>query len=87
MTDVFDRASEVEEAQREDALAAQRRRAGLADKTVADSAVDCQLCGDSIPELRRQAVPGVQMCVECQDEIEKHGFFIRWGRKQTGLTP
>ena len=79
MTDQFDRATEIEEAQREDALQAQARRAGLDGKTVADSALECQLCGDPIPELRRQAVPGVQACWECQNEIEKHGFFIKWG--------
>lgn len=81
MTDIYDRATEIEEAQREDALQAQARRAGLAGKTVADSALACEMCGDLIPELRRQAVPGVQLCWECQNEIEKHGFFIKWSRK------
>ena len=80
--DVFDRATEIEEAQREDALQAQRRRAGLAGKTADDSAHECGMCGDSIPELRRQAVPGVQMCVECQGAIEKHGFFIKWNNNK-----
>lgn len=79
MTDIYDRATEIEEAQREDALQEQTRRAGLAGKTVADSALECEMCGDPIPELRRQAVPGVQCCVDCQNEIEKHGFFIKWG--------
>ena len=78
MTDVFDRATEIEEAQREDALAAQARRAGLAGKTIADSAVDCDLCDEPLPELRRQTIPGVRLCVDCQAGIEKHGFFIRW---------
>lgn len=81
MTDIYDRATEIEEAQREDALQAQARRSGLADKTVADSATECEMCGEAIPELRRQAVPGVQACVACQNEIEKHGFFIKWSGK------
>lgn len=85
--DIYDRATEIEEAQRTDALLAQARRAGLAGKTIADSAADCEMCDDPIPELRRQTLPGVRLCVECQDEIEKHGFFIRWGRSRTGLTP
>ena len=71
MTDVFDRAQEREEADRADALAAQARRAGLAGKTVADSAHDCYLCDEPIPEARRLYVPGVQTCVDCQNDLEK----------------
>ena len=74
MTDQFDRASEIEEAQREDALQAQARRAGLDGKTIADSAEECQMCGEPIPELRRQAVPGVTTCIECQRFSERYGY-------------
>lgn len=28
----------------------------------------CVECGDSIPEARRQALPGVRMCVHCAEE-------------------
>lgn len=31
------------------------------------SSMHCQECGDDIPEGRRQAVPGVKYCVQCQD--------------------
>ncbi len=31
------------------------------------SALHCFDCGQSIPEARRQAVPGVEYCIECQD--------------------
>lgn len=71
MTDMFDRATEREEQQREDALQAQARRAGLAGKTVADSATHCRVCESLIPVARRRAVPGVQTCVVCQADIEK----------------
>lgn len=71
MTDMFDRATEREEQQREDALQAQVRRAGLAGKTVADSATHCCVCESLIPVARRRAVPGVQTCVVCQADIEK----------------
>ena len=71
MTDIFDRASEVEEIARLDALRDQRRRAGLIGKTVADSAHDCSVCDEPIAEKRRQAVPGVQTCIECQEELER----------------
>lgn len=71
MTDMFDRAAEREEQQREDALQAQARRAGLAGKTVADSATHCRVCESLIPVARRRAVPGVQTCVVCQADIER----------------
>lgn len=71
MTDVFDRASEREEADRAQALAAQAQRGGFAGKTVADSASECRICDEPIPELRRQRLPGVQTCVECQKELER----------------
>ena len=28
---------------------------------------DCEDCGESIPEARRRAVPGVSRCVACQE--------------------
>lgn len=70
MTDVFDRATEIEEATREDALDRQSRRAGLAGKTPDDSALVCCQCEAPIPEARRQALPGVQTCVDCQTLLE-----------------
>jgi phage/conjugal plasmid C-4 type zinc finger TraR family protein len=37
-----------------------------------ESLRDCDDCGASIPEARRQAVPGVRLCVACQ-EVEDSG--------------
>nr|WED67849.1 TraR/DksA C4-type zinc finger protein [Pectobacterium colocasium] len=31
----------------------------------------CDACGNEIPEARRLAVPGVELCVGCQ-EVEEH---------------
>lgn len=31
----------------------------------------CAECGEKIPRARRQAVPGVQLCVDCQEYAEK----------------
>jgi phage/conjugal plasmid C-4 type zinc finger TraR family protein len=76
--DQFDRATEVEEAQREDALQAQAWRNATRGKSAADSAENCELCEAAIPLARRVAVPGVQLCVDCQADIERHGFFIHW---------
>jgi phage/conjugal plasmid C-4 type zinc finger TraR family protein len=29
-------------------------------------------CGERIPEARRKAMPGVQLCIGCQELNEKH---------------
>jgi phage/conjugal plasmid C-4 type zinc finger TraR family protein len=31
----------------------------------------CENCDDLIPLARRNAIPGVRLCVECQSELEK----------------
>ena len=72
MTDDIDRAQAREEEMRADALADfERRQAPTADA----SAEQCKCCGETIPEARRLALPGVQTCVECQRDIEAQG---RW---------
>lgn len=70
MSDLADRAADQEAIILAATLAAQERRAGLAGKTVAESATECA-CGEPIPEGRRQALPGVQTCLACQKNIEK----------------
>lgn len=70
MTDIYDRATEREEEARSDALAFQARRAGFVGKTIDDSALECVICDDPIPDARRRALPGVQTCVDCQEELE-----------------
>lgn len=35
------------------------------------SADSCQECGEPIPEARKLAVPGVQYCLHCQNEIDR----------------
>lgn len=69
--DPSDRATELEEIARDDALAEQRFRAGLEGKTVEDSAEECAVCGTDIPQARREAYPGAQTCVHCQEELER----------------
>lgn len=76
MTDIFDRATELEELERRVALQAQTNRAGLVGKTAADSATECADCEEPIPEQRRVAIPGCQRCVECQAQREK-AFYER----------
>ncbi|QNI04207.1 DksA/TraR family C4-type zinc finger protein [Halomonas sp. SH5A2] len=36
-----------------------------------ESLESCEECGDPIPEARRQAIPGVRLCVACQSELDK----------------
>lgn len=31
-----------------------------------ESLLECEECGDPIPEARRKAVPGVRFCISCQ---------------------
>ena len=31
----------------------------------------CEECGEAIPEARRQAVPGVRLCLPCQSERDR----------------
>lgn len=71
MTDDIDRAQAREEQLRDDALRDQARRAGLAGKTMADSAMECIDCDAPIPKARRWAIPGCQRCVACQSISEQ----------------
>lgn len=52
---------------RQDALAELARRAQAA---AGDSALFCVSCGQEIPEERRLAAPGCQLCIECKRDDE-----------------
>jgi phage/conjugal plasmid C-4 type zinc finger TraR family protein len=51
------------------AVAGVRRK--LEEQAARPSAEECEECGDDIPEARRNAVPGVQLCVFCQEKQER----------------
>lgn len=36
------------------------------------SLTHCAECGNAIPEARRQAVPGVRLCLGCQEELDRN---------------
>lgn len=36
-----------------------------------ESAKNCRECGAAIPEARRQAIPGVRLCVSCQETADR----------------
>ena len=66
MPDFCDDASNLERLARQVAL----NNAGLKN-TDAPSRETCAECGDVIPEARRKAIPGVELCVTCQAELEE----------------
>lgn len=37
-------------------------------KFTGESAKECIECGEDIPEKRREALPGVKLCIDCQAE-------------------
>ena len=42
----------------------------------------CRLCGEEIPEARRKALPGVSLCVVCQEEEDREAAaFSPYNRK------
>ncbi len=32
---------------------------------------ECEECGEAIPQGRRDAIPGVRLCIACQTELDK----------------
>lgn len=54
-----------------------------------DSLKHCEECGVSIPEARREAIPGVRLCIDCQSERDKQQVnssgFNRRGSKDSQL--
>ncbi|MGM0569553.1 DksA/TraR family C4-type zinc finger protein [Marinobacter sp.] len=68
----------------DDAL--ERARANLPQ---GESLTHCDECGEPIPEARRQALPGVRLCVRCQGERDKEqaevSLFNRRGSKDSQL--
>ncbi len=49
----------------------------------------CEECGDKIPLARRQAIPGVKLCVSCQSKLDESqariGGLNRRGSKDSQL--
>ena len=54
-----------------------------------ESLTDCEACGEAIPEARRKAVPGVRLCVSCQEECDRddalRSSYNRRGSKDSQL--
>lgn len=67
MVDVVDLATAEIAAFNSTALAECRKQRHLALR----SHRKCAICGAPIPPERRKAVPGVKLCVDCQEEAER----------------
>ena len=47
-----------------------------------ESLLECEECGTTIPEARRRAVPGVRLCVACQEATdEEQAAFTGYNRR------
>ena len=66
MTDLYDRAQQLEARQRDEALARDvaRQQAGPGLR-------HCEDCGEAILEARRRIVPGCRRCRDCQELAER----------------
>jgi len=49
----------------------------------------CEECGEPIPDARREAIPGVRLCVPCQTELDRgekaRSAYNRRGSKDSQL--
>jgi len=55
-----------------------------------ESRSHCAECGDAIPQARREALPGVRLCLACQEEADREaamdiGGYNRRGSKDSQL--
>lgn len=47
-----------------------------------ESLTHCEECADPIPEQRRKAIPGVRLCVKCQQEEDaRRATFSGYNRR------
>ena len=72
------------EASIQDELARMKTRA-----KVGESLTHCAECEEEIPEARRVAIPGVKLCIDCQQERDRsykaRGGINRRGSKDSQL--
>ncbi len=54
-----------------------------------ESLSHCEECGEPIPQARREALPGVRLCVTCQQEADREqqavSLYNRRGSKDSQL--
>jgi phage/conjugal plasmid C-4 type zinc finger TraR family protein len=73
----------------EDSINDELARMRAARKPEGESLTECADCGEEIPEKRRVAVPGVKLCIDCQQErdgaYKARGGINRRGSKDSQL--
>lgn len=69
--DIIDNASELEELHRNAALSRTRMQ------SQSTSATHCRECEETLPEARRIAIPGCQLCASCKRIEELRGKIRR----------
>jgi phage/conjugal plasmid C-4 type zinc finger TraR family protein len=67
MADEIDQAQSINEQHTAAAIAAARWQAE------GESLLNCAECVRPIPEARRAALPGVRLCLKCQELFERNG--------------
>ena len=54
-----------------------------------ESLTHCEECGEEIPQARRDALPGVRLCIVCQQDADKEeqtvALYNRRGSKDSQL--
>ena len=68
--DVLDQATELERLDRESALLRARSQMDRGGPEWIDGVPCCRECGEPIPAKRLEALPGVGLCLSCQEERE-----------------
>lgn len=71
------------EEQIEASIAEELERMKARRKPVGDSLTHCAECEEPIPEARRQALPGVKLCIDCMAERDA-AFKARPGINRRG---
>jgi len=73
----------------EASIADELARLNARKKAVGESFTHCAECEEPIPEARRQAIPGVKLCVDCQQQRDRvfkpRGGINRRGSKGSQL--
>lgn len=69
--DIFDQASELERINRESALLKAQQALHDEGPEWINGEPCCRECGEAIPPERIKAIPGVGLCLSCQEERER----------------
>ena len=69
--DIFDQATELERLERESALRQAAREVYQEGPEWINGEPCCRECGEPIPPARMRAIPGVGLCLACQEERER----------------